>query len=53
LARLTYKSYKAGTVRFLEVQTANLQALDAKIQSVSNNVQLLMQLSVLSSLSGK
>jgi outer membrane protein TolC len=53
LAKLTYKSYKAGTVRFLEVQTANLQALDAKIQSVSNNVQLLMQLSVLSSLSGK
>jgi outer membrane protein TolC len=53
LARLTYKSYRAGTVRFLEVQTANLQALDAKIQSVSNNVQILMQLSVLSSLSGE
>jgi outer membrane protein TolC len=53
LAKLTYKSYKAGTVRFLEVQTANLQALDAKIQSVSNNVQILMQLSVLSSLSAK
>ncbi|HTA75744.1 MAG TPA: TolC family protein [bacterium] len=53
LAKLTYKSYKAGTVRYLEVQTANLQALDAKIQSVSNDVQILMQLSVLSSLSGK
>jgi outer membrane protein TolC len=53
LAKLTYKSYKAGTVRYLEVQTANLQALDAKIQAVSNDVQILMQLSVLSSLSGK
>lgn len=53
LAKLTYTSYRAGTVRFLEVQTANLQALDAKIQSVSNDAQILMQLSVLSSLSGK
>jgi outer membrane protein TolC len=53
LAKLTYKSYKAGTVRFLELQTANLQALDAKIESVSNDVQILMQMSVLSSLSGK
>lgn len=53
LAGLTYGAYKAGTVRFLEVQTANFQALDAKIQAASNDVQILMQLSVLSSLAGK
>ncbi len=53
LANLTYGAYKAGTVRFLEVQTANFQALDAKIQDASNDVQILMQLSVLSSLAGK
>jgi outer membrane protein TolC len=52
LARLTYKSYKAGTVRFLEVQTANSQSLNAKVLAVSNDVQILMQLSVLSSLAG-
>jgi outer membrane protein TolC len=53
LAGLTYGAYKAGTVRYLEVQTANFQALDAKIQSASNDVEILMQLSVLSSLAGK
>jgi outer membrane protein TolC len=53
LAQLTYGAYKTGTVRFLEVQTANFQALTAKIEAVSNEVQILMQLSVLSSLAGK
>jgi len=53
LAALTYGAYRAGTVRFLEVQTANFQALTAKIQSASNEVEILMQLSVLSSLAGK
>jgi len=52
LARLTYKAYRAGTVRFLEVQTANFQSLNAKVLAVSNDVQMLMQLSVLSSLAG-
>ncbi len=52
LARLTYSSYRAGTVRFLEVQTANFQALDAKVTAVTNELQNLMQLSVLASLSG-
>jgi outer membrane protein TolC len=53
LAKLTYGAYRAGTVRFLEVQTANFQALTANIESASNNVQILMQLSILSSLAGK
>jgi outer membrane protein TolC len=53
LANLTYGAYKAGTVRFLEVQTANFQTLTAKIQDASNDVQILMQLSILSSLAGK
>jgi outer membrane protein TolC len=53
LAGLTYGAYRAGTVRYLEVQTANFQALDAKIQAASNDVEILMQLSILSSLAGK
>ena len=53
LAALTYKAYRAGTERFLEVQTANFQALNAKVLAVSNDIQILMQLAVLSSLSGK
>ncbi|HUO56714.1 MAG TPA: TolC family protein [bacterium] len=53
LAKLTYGAYRAGTTRFLEVQTANFQALNAKVQAVGNDLQILMQLSVLASLSGK
>lgn len=52
LAKLTYQAYKAGNTRFLEVQTANLQALNAKVQAVANDIQILMQLSLLASLSG-
>jgi len=52
LSQLTYNSYRAGTVRFLEVQTANFQTLNAKILAVDNDLQMLMQLSVLSSLAG-
>ncbi|HEV2353691.1 MAG TPA: TolC family protein, partial [Puia sp.] len=52
LSRLTYGAYRAGTVRFLEVETANFQALNAKILAVDNDLQMLMQLSVLSSLAG-
>ncbi len=52
LAKLTYVSYKAGGSKYLEVQTANFQALTAKVQAVTNEIQMLMQLSVLSSLSG-
>ncbi len=52
LAQLTYSSYRAGRARFLEVQTANFQALGAQVQAVSNEIQMLMQLSILSSLTG-
>jgi multidrug efflux system outer membrane protein len=52
LSQLTYVSYKAGGSKYLEVQTANFQALTAKVQAVTNEIQMLMQLSVLSSLSG-
>lgn len=53
LANLTYGAYRAGTLRFLEVQTANFRALGAKTQAAGNEIQELMQLSILSSLSGK
>jgi outer membrane protein TolC len=53
LTKLTYGAYRAGTARFLEVQTSNFQALNAKVQAVGNDIQILMQLSILSSLSGK
>ena len=52
LSQLTYVSYKAGGSKYLEVQTANFQSLTAKVQAVTNDLQMLMQLSVLSSLSG-
>lgn len=53
LAGLTYESYRAGRARFLEVESANIRALGAKVQAFRDDVQVLMQLSVLSSLSGK
>ena len=53
LSKLTYGAYRAGTARFLEVQTSNFQALNAKVLAVGNDIQILMQLSILSSLSGK
>jgi hypothetical protein len=52
LARLTYASYRAGGSKFLEVQTANFQALTAAVQAVSDDIQMLMQFSNLSSLAG-
>lgn len=53
LARLSYGSYQAGRLRFLEVESANFRALGAKVQSLRDDLQILMQMSVLSSLSGK
>lgn len=50
IAKLVYSSYKAGKANFLEVQSANLRALDSKIQSAKTEVQILMQLAVLSNL---
>jgi len=51
LAGLVYESYKAGRSTFIEVQSANLRELEAKVQSAKTDVQILIQLAVLSSLS--
>jgi len=49
-AKLIYGSYKVGRLSFLEVQNANLQALEAKVQAATNDVQILFQLAYLASL---
>lgn len=51
-SELIYGSYKIGKSSFLEVQSANLQALEAKVQSTTNDVQILNQLAYLASISG-
>ena len=53
LSRLTYESYKAGRATYLEVQSANLRELEARVQCARTDTQLVMQLSVLASLSEK
>ncbi len=50
-ANLVYGSYRAGRLSFLEVQSANLHALEAKLQSTTNDVQILIQLAYLASIS--
>ncbi|MCB4756556.1 MAG: TolC family protein [Elusimicrobia bacterium] len=50
LADLTYDSYQAGRSSYLEVQTANLRALDAHVQFAQTKVQILIQLAVLDAL---
>ncbi|NOT79929.1 MAG: TolC family protein [Bacteriovoracaceae bacterium] len=49
-AKLVYSSYRVGRSSFLEVQSANLHALEAKVQSTTNNVQILIQLAYLASI---
>ena len=51
LETLTYDSYKAGRSTFLEVQNANLKALDAKIQAARTDIQILNQLAFMADLS--
>ncbi|HOW28508.1 MAG TPA: TolC family protein [Elusimicrobiota bacterium] len=53
LARLTYESYQMGRSNFIEVQNANLRALEARVQSARTDVQILMQLATLAHYSGK
>jgi len=53
LSRLTYESYQAGRATYLEVQSANLRELEARVQCARTDTQLVMQLSVLASLSEK
>lgn len=50
-AKLVYSSYRIGRSNFLEVQSANLHALEAKVQSATNDVQRLIQLAYLASIS--
>jgi len=51
LARLVYDDYRAGRSPFLEVENANLRALQAKTAQARNEVEILIQLAVLDSLS--
>lgn len=53
LAKLTYTSYKNGRSSLLEVQSTNLRALEAKVQTVRTEVQILMQFAIMASLSGE
>lgn len=50
LARLIYLSYKAGRSNYLEVQSGNLRALEAKVQAARTRAQVLIQLSALANL---
>jgi outer membrane protein TolC len=50
LTRLVYLSYKGGRSTYLEVQSANLRALEAKVQAARTRAQVLIQLSALANL---
>lgn len=50
LAELIYDTYKLGRATFLEVQAANLGLVQAQVQSVKNEVDILSQLALLASL---
>ena len=49
-ARLAYEAYKAGAGTWLEVESANLKALQAKTTLASANAEILLKLAVLDSL---
>jgi outer membrane protein TolC len=51
LYKLIYNSYQNGSSSLLEVQTASLHALEAKISLASTETQMLIELATLSSLS--
>jgi outer membrane protein TolC len=51
VARLRYEAYLAGQGRFLDVEDANLKVLQAKIDAAATDVNLLVQLANLESLS--
>jgi hypothetical protein len=51
LAALTYDSYRSGQARFVEVEAANLRALEAKVQEARTKVEMLVQLAIMRSLS--
>lgn len=49
-AKLVYGSYLLGRASFLEVQSANLHTLEAKVQATMNDIQILNQLAYLASI---
>lgn len=51
LAKLVYQSYKAGRSNYLEVDNANFRLLQTKVSSATTDVQILIQLAILDSLS--
>ena len=52
-AGLFYDSYKAGKVNLTDVQSANVQSLQAKVNAARIDAQILDQLNALKALSGK
>ncbi len=50
LARLVYLSYKAGRSHYLDVQTYDLAALQAKVNAAQTRAQILIQLAALAEL---
>jgi outer membrane protein TolC len=50
LSRLVYSAYKAGRSNFLDVQTYNLNALQAKVAAARTRAQILIQLAMLAQL---
>jgi len=50
-SKLAYEAYKAGGGTWLEVESANLKALQAKTTAASANAGILMQLALMDSLS--
>lgn len=53
LSHLVYVSYKAGRSTYVDVQIANLSALEAKIQAAQTRAQILIQLATLAQLAGQ
>jgi outer membrane protein TolC len=51
LARLTYAAYTTGQARLIEVQTANLGELQARVQETRTKAEMLIQLALIRSLS--
>ncbi len=51
-ARLAYDAYKSGGGTWLDVEGANLKALQAKTTAASANAEILIKLAVLDSLTG-
>lgn len=50
LVKIIYKTYKTGSISFIEVENANFKALEAKIQSAKTKVQTLINLAALANL---